>query len=155
MLPRNIKIIIDKNSKEIGIFKIDYHEHSVDIATADGLRILDQWYSKWTHMIRVLKEETDNIVCDLSGGFDSRIIFGLFASAEIDLNEVRIKTYQSNKHTFIEDYKVAEQITDYYSTFLNKGKISIPYLVNMRIGLLLLMWRSLFMMCLHRIKCIN
>ncbi len=128
MLPRDVKIIIHKDTKEARISKIDYHEHSVDIATVDGLRLLDQWYFKWTGMIRMMKAETDNITCDLSGGYDSRMVFGLFVNAGIDLNEVRVQTSQSKTHTFMEDYEVATQIADYYSTSLNRGKLSRGYM---------------------------
>lgn len=124
ILPRNVKVIITREPKEIEIVDIDYQEHSVEISTVKGLQILDQWYEKWTCMIREIKAKTNNIVCDLSGGFDSRLTFGLVAHAGIDLDEIRVKSIKDKLHTHEEDYAIASRIAAYFSTSLNCGNLS-------------------------------
>lgn len=47
----------------------DYEENTVDINSAQGLQILDDWYQRWTGLIRKVYESGTKIRCDLSGGF--------------------------------------------------------------------------------------
>ena len=124
MLPRDVQIIINKKNKTIHIADICYQEHSVEIDTVEALQILDEWYEKWTCIIHVVKSMTDNIMCDLSGGFDSRMTFGLFTRAGIDLNKVYLRSRQDDLRIHGKDYSIASQIAEHYSTFLNKGNLS-------------------------------
>lgn len=120
MLPRNARVHIDIAKKELSIERIDYQEESVSIDSEKGMAILDEWHEKWTKLIRHLKGRTNNISVDLSGGFDSRITFALFASAGINLDEVNIKSIHDDLHTHAEDYEIASDIAKYYHTKLNQ-----------------------------------
>ena len=115
VLPRNVQVIIDKEEKKIETIDIDYQEHSVEAATAEGLQILDQWYLKWLCIIRGLVAESNDIMCDLTGGFDSRLTFGLFLHAGIDLENICFNSGQNAK----EDYAAASRIAEFFSIPLN------------------------------------
>lgn len=115
VLPRNVQVVIDKREKSVELVDIDYQEHSVEIASVEGLQLLDRWYAKWIHIIRKLVGDSNNLMCGLSGGFDSRLIFGLFLHAGIDLDKVCFNSHENAK----EDYKVASQIAEHFSVSLN------------------------------------
>lgn len=70
----------------------------------------------WSSRISALyKEFGNNIHCDLTGGYDSRTVFGLLLNSEIDLKEINIR---SNRNQ-IEDYQVATKISAHYDFKLN------------------------------------
>ena len=78
MLDRNAIIEIDKTSKLLKIDYIDYKENTVEIGSDECFDILDNWYNRWTNIIKKLSLENSNISTDLSGGMDSRLILLLF-----------------------------------------------------------------------------
>ena len=127
MLPRNARVLIDIDKNDLSIERIDYREESVPIDSKEGMAILDEWHEKWTSLIRYLKGRTNNISVDLSGGFDSRITFALFASAGINLDEVRIESIHDELHTHAEDYEIASEIASFYHTALNGNAFSEAY----------------------------
>lgn len=124
MLPRNTRVLIDIEKKELSIEWIDYREKSVPIDSEEGMATLDEWYEKWTKLIRYLKSRTNNISVDLSGGFDSRITFAIFVAGNVNLNEVNIESINDNLHTHAEDYEIASKIADFYHTKLNQKKLT-------------------------------
>lgn len=124
VLPRNARVVISKVTRRMEMLSIDYGEHSVEIASEEGLRILDKWYAKWMCTVREIKAETDNMMCDLSGGFDSRLVFGLFVHAGIDLDSVWFQSHRNKLHTHEEDYAIASRIASYFSVSLNEGSLS-------------------------------
>ena len=83
MLPRDCKVIIDTSTKIFEIQNIDYKENTVDIDSKEGIELLDKWFFRWTNIIRSIKARTNNIVADLTGGFDSRVVLTLFLNAGI------------------------------------------------------------------------
>ena len=129
-LPKNARIIIDKVKKTAAVHYIDYQENTVSIASAEGMRILDNWFYKWTNIIRYLKSKTNKINVDLSGGMDSRLVFLLFAKAGINLNEVNIRSIKDDLHTHTEDYEIASRIAEFFHCRLNvsssENKKTIP-----------------------------
>ena len=129
-LPKNAQVIIDKSKKALTVQYIDYQENTISIASAEGMKILDNWFNKWTNIIRSLKAKTNKINVDLSGGMDSRLVFLLFAKAGINLNEVNIRSIKDNLHTHSEDYEIASRIADFFHCRLNvsssENKKTIP-----------------------------
>ncbi len=118
-LERDIVIEIDIQEKELVFHKIDYKESSLWINSAEGLEVLDRWFLRWTRIFRKLKEKTDQIRVDLSGGFDTRIMFLLMLQSGIDLNEICVGSINDDLYTHREDYKIASEIADYYGFGLN------------------------------------
>ena len=118
-IPRNRIIHINKDTKSLTFEKIDYNEHSIDLNSKDALDILDKWFEKWIDIIRSLKDKTNNIQVDLSGGFDSRVISVLWLSANIDLNKIYIRS-STNKARYGEDYEIASQISEKFNFPLNR-----------------------------------
>lgn len=120
LLPRNIVIHINKFDKKLSYEQLDYGEKTIDLNTEESLVILDNWFEKWVSVIRFLKEKTNNIQFDLSGGFDSRIVIALLLSANIDLNNVFIHSIDDVLHTHKEDFEIASSIADEFDFKLNK-----------------------------------
>lgn len=118
-LERDIVIEIDIQEKTLAFHKIDYKESSLWINSAEGLEVLDRWFLRWTRIFRKLKEKTDQIQVDLSGGFDTRIMFLLMLQSGIDLNEICVGSINDDLYTHREDFKIASEIAEYYGFGLN------------------------------------
>lgn len=130
----NINIL----NKSMHVERIDYEENKYFLDSDDGLAILDRWFHRWTKVIRCIKERTNNMIVELSGGFDSRLTFLLVLCSGIDLNEIRVNSRKGELHTFKEDYAIASQIADYYGFSLNKDlptgrsvRLSLEDIINM------------------------
>lgn len=119
LIPRNKLIIIDIKNKNLKFKNIDYKEKTIPINSIEGLKTLDKWYYKWINIIREIKSKTNNIIFELSGGFDSRIIMLFAICANIDLNKILVKSYNDNNHTHKEDYEIANQIAKEFNFKLN------------------------------------
>lgn len=77
----------------------NYQENSLEPDSKEFFASLDMWYFKWTKFIRNLKKKTNNVMVDLTGGFDSRITFLLFLGANINLDEIFINSINDNLYT--------------------------------------------------------
>ena len=126
MLPRDCKVIIDNSARIYEIQNIDYKENTVDIDSKEGIELLDKWFFRWTNIIRSLKAKTNNIVADLTGGFDSRVVLTLFLNADIDLTQVKFNSATDNKHCHAEDFEIASSIAKHFGFELN-NKVLRPY----------------------------
>lgn len=121
LIPRNRIINIDKRNKKLEFEKTEYKEKNIPLNSSEGLKALDKWFCKWTNIIREIKSKSNNIVFELSGGFDSRMIFILAVCANIDLNKIRIQSYNDTDHTHKEDYEIASQIAEEFNFKLNQN----------------------------------
>ncbi len=121
VLPRNVQVVIDKNTKKIEYKKINYKEHSIKLDSEEGIRILDQWFCKWIHLIRELDLQNKKLRVDISGGMDSRLVFMLFLKAGINLDKVRINSLNDGLHCHKEDFEIASEIAKYYGICLNQN----------------------------------
>ena len=126
-LPSNAIIRINKKTKIINIFYIDYKENTVPFYSKEGIEIIDKWVDKWGYILRSLKKKTRNIYSDLSGGFDTRITLSILLNSNIDLNDILIKSTIDNKHGHDEDYKIAQNISSKYGFKLNKFALDKNY----------------------------
>lgn len=124
VLPRNYKVIINKNNKSINFEEIDYQEHTIELNSKEGINTLDKWFYKWTSIIRSIKDKTNNLTMDLSGGFDTRITATLMLSANIDLNKITVLSYDDDKICHAEDYEIASRIGEKFGFSLNKNVFS-------------------------------
>jgi hypothetical protein len=115
-------IQIDTDNGQISEEYYDYRENTVELRSEEGMQILDRWYGKWTSVIRNLKKQTDNIQVDLSGGFDTRMVFTLFLGSGIDLNEVFVNSKEDDLYTHCKDFEIATAISKHYGFELNKRK---------------------------------
>ena len=75
---KNIKI---KDNKLLFIDK-QINFQSISILSKDGIEIINSWINKWTNIIRPILSSNYHIQIDLSGGFDSRVIFSLFCTSD-------------------------------------------------------------------------
>jgi len=133
VLPGNMTVNINIFNKTMLVERIDYEENKYALDSAEGLTILDRWFYRWTSVIRCIKEKTNNIILELSGGFDSRLTFLLGLCSGIDLNEIQVRSMDSHK----EDYTIASQIANYYGFSLNTEpftgrsvKLSLQDIIN-------------------------
>ncbi|RAP52096.1 MAG: hypothetical protein BZ137_09255 [Methanosphaera sp. rholeuAM130] len=121
----NKTVYIDKETKQISMEKVLKEYKTISIDSKEGIELLDSWFYSWVNFIRELKSKTNNIRVDLSGGIDSRIIFGLIISSNINLDEIYINTYTDNLHTHKEDYEIASEICSRYDIDINK-QMNLP-----------------------------
>ena len=121
ILPSNSIAIINVLTKKLQIDYIDYKENSIPLESKKGIEIIDNWIDKWGYIIRSLKNQTDNISFDLSGGFDTRVTFSILLNSGIDLKSILINTSKDLKHPdHFEDLKIATNIASSYGLELNK-----------------------------------
>lgn len=118
MLSKDVTISIDKKTKEITFKENDLNESSVPINSKEALDILDNWFYRWVEIIRSIRRNTNDIVFDLSGGFDSRLTSVIWLNANIDLTKIMI--YSANSSRFREDYSIASGIADEFGFQLNE-----------------------------------
>lgn len=120
LLDRGLRIAIDVERKSLSFERIDYGENSISIDTAEGMDVLDAWYDRWTAIFRSVARKSSNIKVNLSGGFDSRMVFMLALESGIDLNKILIYSVHDGLHTHKEDYEIASQIAKRYGFTLNR-----------------------------------
>lgn len=121
MMPRHYKLKIDLDTKTLVYDEIDYMEATLSIDSQEGIDTLDQWHENWVEFIRYLKSNTDYISVDLSGGFDSRIVFALVLSSNIDLNRIKVNSRTDNNGPHKEDYEIASSIAQSFGFNLNNN----------------------------------
>ena len=110
-LPSNSIININIENKTLKLLYVDYQENTIPLESEEGMEIIDSWVDKWGYIIRSLKNKTDNLFSDLSGGFDSRSTLSIFFSSGINLNQILINSATDNKHGHDEDLAIARNIS--------------------------------------------
>ena len=123
VLPKNYSLNINLNTKSFLLNFIDYKEQSISVNSDEGIKILDNWFYRWTTIFRDLKFNTNNISFQLSGGFDSRLSLALLLSSNINLNEILFYSIDDDKHTHKEDFEIASEISNYFGFKLNNNVI--------------------------------
>ena len=123
LLDKDAIVRINTTTSAVAVENIDYKISQYSVASEDGLKILDKWFEKWTGLFRNLKDNTNNIKINLSGGFDSRLTFLLALQSGINLNEIMVYSINDSLHTHVEDYQIASEIAKYYDFNLNKGNL--------------------------------
>lgn len=126
-IDRNKIIKINVSSKEIIFESINYEENSINIASEEGLKLLDSWFFKWIEIIRSINKKTNNISIDLSGGLDTRMVLALVLNANIDMNRIKVHSLTNKRHNHDEDFRIASQIADEYGFELNRS-LNVNYI---------------------------
>ena len=83
----NAFIIININLKKLTINYKNQEDNTVPLESEEGLKLIDNWVNKWAYIFRSLKKKTDNISCDLSGGFDTRIVLSIMLNSGNSFNK--------------------------------------------------------------------
>jgi len=115
----NSYLIINIKSKTVKIKSIDYEENTIPLESEKGLEIIDKWVDKWAFILRSLKQQTDNISIDLSGGFDTRTLLSIMLNTGIDLNGIYIHSIRDKLHDHDVDFNIATNIASKYGFQLN------------------------------------
>ena len=123
MLDRSAMLTIDIAEKRLSQSLIDYGENTLSLDSQEGMVALDLWFSKWTQMVRLLIDHEQQVVFDLSGGFDSRIPFALALASGCDMSKVFVRSATDGLHTHSEDFKIASAISKEFSFKLNDRNI--------------------------------
>ena len=118
-LPSNTIININIENKILKVLFVDYQENTIPFESEEGLKIIDSWIDKWGYIIRSLKNKTDNIYSDLSGGFDTRVMLSILVSSGINLSHILINSATDNKHGHDEDFTIASNISSKFGFKLN------------------------------------
>ena len=85
------------------------------------MKIIDKWVDKWSYIIRSLKKKTNNILSDITGGFDTRSVLTLLLNSGIDINTILMNSLSDIRH--VEDFKIASNISEKYGFKLNNNNI--------------------------------
>lgn len=120
-IPSNGFIRINILTKKLKIYYKDYMENSIPLESEEGLRIIDKWMDKWGYIFRSLKKKSDNIVYDLSGGFDTRTLLTILLNSGINPDEIFINSSKDKKRRrcHVEDLKIANNISLKFGFKLN------------------------------------
>lgn len=119
LIPPNAFIILNIKKKIFKIYYIDYKENTVPLESEEGLKIIDKWVDKWSYIIRSLKRQTNNILSDITGGFDTRSVLTLLLNSGIDINKILMNSLNDIRH--VEDFKIAYNISKKYGFKLNNN----------------------------------
>lgn len=104
----------------------DYLENTVELSSREGMELLDKWFHKWAGLMRNLKKQTNNIQTDLSGGFDSRLVFSLLLGSGVNLSDIFVFSIHDKLHTHAEDYEIASALAEHYGFRLNNSTALTP-----------------------------
>ena len=118
LIPSNAFIVLNIKKKTFKIYYIDYKENSVPLESEEGLKIIDKWVDKWGYIIRSLKKKTNNILSDLTGGFDTRLVLAILLNSGIDINKISFNSI-NNVDIYTKDFKIASNISIKYGFKLN------------------------------------
>lgn len=118
MIPSEIEVVINKKTLQLLFRDVSAKEHYVPINSREALDILDSWFLKWVETIRGLRKRSNNIVFDISGGFDTRVVAAIWLNAGIDLAKVRVSSNRDEGRK--EDLEIAGKIADRFGFELNK-----------------------------------
>ena len=131
LLPKHAGIIIDCDSGEISIAKREQREQNIKINSKEGIELLDNWHSKWNDIINNLLSQNQSLVCDLSGGKDSRASFSILQSPAVSkIENIHFNSTDDQIYTHGDDYKIATKISQIYGFGLNQGKEATRYRMN-------------------------
>lgn len=121
LLPRESVIEIDIKTKELTLKYIRVTQDlSMALDSSEGIQLLNTWQQKWVSIYRMIKDQSDNITIQLTGGFDSRLNFALVLCSKINLNDIIVESHTNAKHTHKEDYEIASEIASCFGFTLNK-----------------------------------
>jgi hypothetical protein len=124
LIPSNSFIVINIKKKTFKIHYIDNKENSVPFESQEGLKLIDKWVDKWGYIFRSLKKQTNNIMMDLSGGFDSRTVLAILLNSGINMNEILINSANDTLHTHDQDFKIALNISKKIGFKINNLKLN-------------------------------
>lgn len=129
ILPCFSEMILSKN--ELHVLEKHIDIESVELDSKKGVEIIDNWIKKWSTILNAIYKTNLNIQIDLSGGFDSRVIFSLANYAISDLNSNNINIYSKIGKTkgmiehLTDDFIIANQIADKLDIKLNNNNNTI------------------------------
>ena len=119
-LPSNTFIIINIRERKIKTYYSNIPENTISFGSLESLKIIDNWADKWGYILRSLKKKTDNISFDLTGGFDTRMLFSILLNSGIDLKKLRVHSLVDNFTGHKQDLKIASIISSRYGLKVNK-----------------------------------
>lgn len=120
----NIKI----SNNHIHFIKKEIELDYINILSREGIFILDKWIDKYANIIHSLLNTNYQTQIDLSGGFDSRVIFSLIHYSNIDWNKDNIHIYSKigdNKGMIkhlSNDYDIATEIVNKLNLKIDTNK---------------------------------
>jgi len=124
LIPSNSFIVINIKKKTFKIHDIDYKENSIPFESQEGLKLIDKWVDKWGYIFRSLRKQTNNIMIDLSGGFDSRTVLAILLNSGVNMNEILINSINNTLHSHDEDFKIANNISKKLGFKINDLKLN-------------------------------
>jgi len=118
-IPSNAFLVINIKKKDLKIHYKNFKENSIPLESEEGLTIIDNWFDKWGYIFRSLQKKTNNLLSDLSGGFDTRTMITIILNSINDMNELQINSIRDKKHDHEVDFKIASDISRKFGFKLN------------------------------------
>ncbi len=131
------EIHIDIKGKSIYIKTNNNLYNRVSLDSIEGMRILDDWIYRWSAIIKGLERGQNQMFCELSGGYDSRVTFALAEHAGIDFDDKKRVLYsyepisRAAKNHFKGDMEIAKQLADIKKKKINSSEV---FLANTRLS---------------------
>lgn len=119
LIDRYATIEIDIENKKLSYSYTNYQENTVEPDSEEGLNIIDNWYNNWVTLIKSYSK--NNMMFDLSGGFDSRLTFLLLLGSEINHDSVLLRS--GTESYCKEDLEIATEIANHYNFVLNNDAV--------------------------------
>jgi hypothetical protein len=119
ILPRDSYIVIRESR-----FHINKHDSIKPIETYDEyIQSVEGYIDRWSSRILTINElvGANRVRCDISGGVDSRIVFGLTNKSKLKFGEVK---YSSNKK-WESDYRIASILSAHYGFNIDNSEVSV------------------------------
>lgn len=124
MLDRRAQVTIFTEDAKLEITHRSYGENEVYLDTSEGMALLDSWYERWSNLVTALARRGLDLNADLTGGFDSRLVFTLFMRDPSILDGVTVLSKDDQLHTHAEDFKIASEIARRLGFTLNQRKVN-------------------------------
>ena len=119
LLDRAATVEIDTTSGALETSTADYRECTVPLDTGEGIAILDDWHERWIGTICGILEKQP-ASCDVSGGFDSRLILSLFLDPRVDHDKVRFSSTRMDRTERNGDWETACRLAEKVGVELNR-----------------------------------
>lgn len=111
LLDRAAIVDIDIATGEIGTSCRDYEENTIALDSPEGIATLDAWHDKWVRVIQAVLKKGD-VRCDVSGGFDSRTVLGLFMDPRVDRESAKFATRENKRAISSGDLKTVRELAE-------------------------------------------
>lgn len=101
-IPKDYKLIINKNNKKISYQKTNIQENTISTYTTEAIQCIDKWFNQWINIIRNICQQKNNIIINIDETISSRIILSLILNSNINPQNIQITSIDPNSKIITE-----------------------------------------------------